>query len=260
MAVQLKSLALNGLPSAGISTPPTHRMAKTSILLVDDDREMCEILVEYLQRSSLEVLTEHDGLAALGRLEKVPCDLIILDVMLPSLDGFEVLKAVRKTLSTPVIMLTARGEDVDSILGLELGADDYLAKPFNPRHLVARIRAVLRRSERASDIAGKVLTVGELALNTTTLSAAVRGKTLELTGTEFRLLECLMEPVGRTQSRECLAERVLGRTYSAFDRSIDTHISNLRRKLGSAGASTTEIRSVRGAGYVLICEAGEGKR
>jgi two-component system response regulator CpxR len=259
MAAQLKSLALNGLPSAGISAPQTHRMANTSILLVDDDHEMCEMLVEYLQRSSFDVLAEHDGLAALGRVEKAPFDLIILDVMLPSLDGFEVLKTIRKSLATPVIMLTARGEDVDSILGLELGADDYLSKPFNPRHLVARIRAVLRRSERASDIAGKILTAGELALNTTTLSAVVRGKTLELTGTEFRLLESLMEPVGRTQSREFLAERVLGRSYSAFDRSIDTHISNLRKKLSIAGASATEIRSIRGSGYVLIREA-DGER
>jgi DNA-binding response OmpR family regulator len=227
-------------------------MTKTSILLVDDDQEMCEMLGEYLQRSYFSPVTEHDGRVALQRLEKERFDLIILDVMLPSLDGFEVLKAIRKTLSTPVIMLTARGEDVDSILGLELGADDYLSKPFSPRHLIARIRAVLRRSEPTPNAMNKVLTAGDLVLNTAMLSATVHGKPLELTGTEFRLLESLMEPVGRTQSREYLAERVLGRAYSAFDRSIDTHISNLRRKLGTA----IEIRSIRGAGYVLICENG----
>lgn len=260
MAVQPKSLALNELTSAAISTLQTHRMAKTSILLVDDDHEMCEMLVEYLQRSSFDVLTEHDGLAALRRMEKGGFDLAILDVMLPSLDGFEVLKAIRRTLATPVIMLTARGEDVDSILGLELGADDYLSKPFNPRHLVARVRAVLRRTERAPDVDGKTLAAGDLILNTATLSATVKGKALELTGTEFRLLESLMEPLGRIHSRESLAQRVLGRPYSAFDRSIDTHISNLRKKLSGASASATEIRSIRGAGYVLICEAGGHER
>jgi two-component system response regulator CpxR len=235
-------------------------MAKTSILLVDDDQEMSEMLVEYLHRSNFSANAEYDGMAALHRLERERFDLIILDVMLPSLDGFEVLKTIRKTLATPVIMLTARGDDVDSILGLELGADDYLSKPFNPRHLVARVRAVLRRTERAPDVTGKTIAAGELALNTATMSAAIRGKNLELTGTEFRLLETLMDPVGRTHSREHLAERVLGRAYSAFDRSIDTHVSNLRRKLSATGTREIEIRSIRGAGYVLICEKGEAAR
>ena len=197
---------------------------------------------------------------ALQRLEKERFDLVILDVMLPSLDGFEVLKNIRKSLSTPVIMLTARGDDVDSILGLELGADDYLAKPFSPRHLVARVRAVLRRTERAPDIADRTITAGDLALDTATLSATIRGTPIELTGTEFRLLESLMETPGRTHSREYLAERVLGRPYSAYDRSIDTHVSNLRRKISSTGAPAIEIRNIRGAGYLLICEKKVGAR
>lgn len=212
------------------------------------------MLAEYLLRSHFSAAVEHDGLMALQRLEKDRFDLIILDVMLPSLDGFEVLKGIRKSLNTPVIMLTARGDDVDSILGLELGADDYLSKPFSPRHLIARVRAVLRRTERVPDIAGKIITAGDLFLDTALLSATIRGTPLELTGTEFRLLEALMEVPGRTYSREQLAERVLGRPYSAYDRSIDTHISNVRRKIGSTGASAVEIRNIRGAGYVLICE------
>jgi DNA-binding response OmpR family regulator len=227
-------------------------MTQPSILLVDDDEEMGEMLVEYLHSSHIAATTERDGAAAIQRLENERFDLVILDVMLPSLDGFEVLKHIRKTLTTPVIMLTARGDDVDCILGLELGADDYLSKPFSPRHLIARIRAVLRRLDRASDPTGKTITVGNLALSTANMTATIQGKLLSLTGTEFRLLEALLEPLGRTHSREFLAERVLGRPLSAYDRSIDTHVSNLRRKLLTHSGSALEIRSIRGAGYALI--------
>jgi two-component system response regulator CpxR len=230
-------------------------MTKTSILLVDDDLEMGEMLVEYLHSSHFATTAEPDGLAAVRRLEQERFDLIILDVMLPSMDGFEVLKTIRKTLTTPVIMLTARGDDVDCVLGLELGADDYLSKPFSPRNLVARVRAVLRRSERASGISGKKLVAGDLALDTASMTVIINGKSLSLTGTEFRLLEALMEPVARTHSKEHLAERVLGRPLSAYDRSIDTHISNLRRKLAAHGKTSVEIRNMRGAGYVLVTGA-----
>jgi two-component system response regulator CpxR len=228
----------------------------TSILLVDDDREMSEMLVEYLHDARFVTTTEQDGLVALQRLEREHFDLIILDVMLPSADGFEVLKTLRGTLTTPVIMLTARGDDVDCILGLELGADDYLAKPFSPRHLVARIRAVLRRSERASESGGKKIVAGALVLNTANMTVSIEGRFLALTGTEFRLLEALMEPIGRTHSREHLAERVLGRPLSAYDRSIDTHISNLRRKLVTDSKAQLEIRNVRGTGYMLLSSYG----
>jgi DNA-binding response OmpR family regulator len=230
-------------------------MTKTSILLVDDDLEMGEMLVEYLHSSHFATTAEPDGLAAVRRLERERFDLIILDVMLPSMDGFEVLKTIRKTLTTPVIMLTARGDDVDCVLGLELGADDYLSKPFSPRNLVARVRAVLRRSERASGISGKKLVAGDLALDTASMTVTINGKSLSLTGTEFRLLEALMEPVARTHSKEHLAERVLGRPLSAYDRSIDTHISNLRRKLAAHGKTSVEIRNMRSAGYVLVTGA-----
>lgn len=210
------------------------------------------MLVEYFRSSQIAAATERDGSDALTRLQKEHFDLVILDVMLPSLDGFEVLKCIRKSWNTPVIMLTARGDDVDSILGLELGADDYLSKPFSPRHLVARIRAVLRRLERASDTVGKSLTVGNLVLNTSSMAITISGRPVSLTGTEFRMLEVLMDSMGRPISREYLSERVLGRSLTAYDRSIDTHISNLRGKLTRSGAPTLEIRNIRGTGYVLI--------
>lgn len=214
------------------------------------------MLVEYLQSSHFATATELDGLAAVKRLERERLDLVILDVMLPSMDGFEILKTIRRSLTTPVIMLTARGGDVDSILGLELGADDYLAKPFSPRHLVARIRAVLRRSERNPDGPGKRLVAGDLTLDTASLTSTIKGNPLSLTGTEFRLLEALMDPVGQTRSRDYLAERVLGRKLTAYDRSIDTHVSNVRRKFTGHGNASVEIRNMRGAGYVLVSGTG----
>ena len=257
MASSPRHYGVNGLLSTVHARPTPNHMTKTSILLIDDDLEMGEMLVEYLQSSHFAAATEQDGLAAVKRLERERFDLIILDVMLPSMDGFEVLKTIRKTLTTPVIMLTARGDDVDCVLGLELGADDYLSKPFSPRNLVARVRAVLRRGERASDTSGKKIIAGDLALDPANMAVAIKGKSLTLTGTEFRLLEALMEPAGRAHSKEYLAERVLGRPLSAYDRSIDTHVSNLRRKFAAHGKTSVEIRNMRGAGYVLIAGAEE---
>jgi DNA-binding response OmpR family regulator len=260
MASSPQQRRVNGLLSTPHANLTPDHMTKTSILLVDDDQEMTEMLAEYLQSSHFAVIAEQDGLAAVKRLERERFDLIILDVMLPSMDGFEVLKTIRKTLTTPVIMLTARGDDVDCVLGLELGADDYLSKPFSPRNLVARVRAVLRRSERAADSPGKKLVAGELTLDAASMIVTIKGKPLSLTGTEFRLLETLMEPVARTRSRVHLAERVLGRPLSAYDRSIDTHISNLRRKIAAHGNRSVEIRNMRGAGYVLVTGADQVAR
>ncbi len=169
--------------------------------------------------------------------------------MLPSLSGFDVLRRLRQTLTVPVIMLTARGEDIDRILGLELGADDYLPKPFNPKELVARIHAVLRRT--AKEHSNPTMTVGSLHLSAATLEATVDGRTVRLTGTEFRVLELLMRGAGQAQSRAFLTERILGRALSEYDRSIDTHISNLRRKLVDERGRGIEIRNIRGAGYLL---------
>jgi DNA-binding response OmpR family regulator len=226
-------------------------MTPTSILLVDDDRELDLMLTEYLSAEPFSVATALDGTAALDLLTEETFDLVILDVMLPSLSGFDVLRRLRQTLTVPVIMLTARGDDTDRILGLELGADDYLPKPFNPKELVARIHAVLRRTALNMEYSNQAITVGSLRLSTATLEATVDGRAVRLTGTEFRVLELLMRGAGQAQSREILTERILGRTLSAHDRSIDNHISNLRRKLVDEYGRGIEIRNIRGAGYLL---------
>lgn len=226
-----------------------------SVLIVDDDRELGQMLTEYLSGEGFQVSVIRDGAEALERLidEPHPADLVILDVMLPSLSGFEVLRRLRRNLSVPVIMLTAHGADVDRIVGLELGADDYLAKPFNPRELVARVRAVLRRfSPRDADAPAHPVTIGPLRLDPAIFEVTLSGQAVRLTGTELRLLEVLMRSAGQVQSRESLTERVLGRRLTPYDRSIDTHVSNLRRKLGLGENGLPEIRSIRGAGYVLI--------
>ncbi len=227
-----------------------------SLLLVDDDRELGQMLNEYLGGEGFRVTIARDGLEALDKLATETYDLVILDVMLPSLNGFDVLRRLRRTLSVPVVMLTAHGADVDRIVGLELGADDYLAKPFNPRELVARTRAVLRRfSSRDSEAPAAPVTVGPIWLDPATLEVTLLGKAVRLTGTEFRVLELLMRSAGQVQSRESLTERVLGRKLTPYDRSIDTHVSNLRRKLGLGQSGLPEIRSIRGAGYVLAAHA-----
>jgi two-component system response regulator CpxR len=227
------------------------RMARSSILLVDDDRELDLMLTEYLSAEPFSIVTALDGTEALDLLAKGSFDLVILDVMLPSLNGFDVLRRLRQTLTVPVIMLTARGDDIDRILGLELGADDYLPKPFNPKELVARIHAVLRRTARSVEHPNPTVAVDSLHLHTATLQATIDGRTVRLTGTEFRVLELLMRGAGQTQSRESLTERILGRRLSAYDRSIDAHISNLRRKLVDKNGRGIEIRNIRGAGYIL---------
>jgi len=232
------------------ATPPLPR-----VLLVDDDRELTAMLSEYLGREGFEAAVAHDGDEALARLtepggERQP-DLVVLDVMLPGRNGLDVLRALRVRESPPpVLMLTARGDDVDRIVGLELGADDYLAKPFNPRELVARMRAVLRRVSE-SRTPHEPLTLGPLRLDPSRHRASLRGVTVELTGAEFRVLEVLLRAAGRIASREQLTEQALGRRLELYDRSVDTHVSNLRRKLGLGPDAELEIRGIRGAGYLL---------
>lgn len=232
----------------------------TSVLIVDDDRELAQMLTEYLMAEGFVATVAHDGSTALNKLATNKYELVILDVMLPSLNGFDVLRNLRQTLSVPVIMLTAHGTDVDRIVGLELGADDYLAKPFNPRELVARIRAVLRRCssrDTASGSPAPAVSVGQLRLDPATFGVTLEGKQIRLTGTEFRVLEMLMRTPGQVQSRDLLTERVLGRKLTPYDRSIDTHVSNLRRKLGLGVPGLPEIRSIRGTGYVLTAQGEE---
>lgn len=223
-----------------------------AVLLVDDDRELCRMLAEYLTPEGFRVTAVHDGDEALYVVGRHHFDLIVLDVMLPRVGGLDVLRTLRPKHATPVLMLTARGEDVDRVVGLELGADDYLPKPFNPRELVARMRAILRRSLMADPQPGRRerLEAGPLALNFTSRTASAHGQVIALTGVEFQILEILMQQQGAVVSREELTRKVLARRLTPYDRSIDTHISNIRRKLAPV-VNEVSIVNVRRSGYVF---------
>ena len=223
--------------------------ARAQLLLVDDDAELCAMLREYLEPEGFGAETAENGQSALERLARGGIDLVVLDVMLPGLSGFEVLRRLRAASRVPVLMLTARGEEIDRVVGLEMGADDYLAKPFSPRELVARIRAVLRRMADAP--AGGILAFGALTLDVRAHRAQLDGADLELTSAELRILELLMQADTRTVAREELMQQALGRRLLPTDRSLDTHISNLRRKLARF-TSRIRIQGVRGAGYALM--------
>lgn len=216
------------------------------ILLVDDDAELCSLLGEFLQREGYTVECAHTGKQGLAKALEAGVNLVVLDVMLPELDGFEILRRLRQESKVPVIMLTARGEDVDRIVGLELGADDYLPKPFNPRELAARIRAILRRYEPRPVGASTRLEVNGVSLDPGTREVVTNGNSIELTTFEFDILEMLMRSAGRVLSRDALMENFYNRKATAFDRSIDMHISHLRKKL-NRGESL--IKTIRGVGY-----------
>jgi len=226
--------------------------AKPALLIVDDDQELCALLLEYLVPEGFAVELLGNGTAALERLSQRPPDLVVLDVMLPELSGFEVLRRIRATSAVPVIMLTARGEEVDRVVGLEMGADDYLPKPFSPRELVARIKAVLRRSSADAGpvTSGSAVVWGPLKIDLRARCAVVNNHDLELTGAEMRILEQLMRADARAVTREELMTRALGRRLLPTDRSLDTHVSNLRRKLARYTDRVT-LQSVRGTGYAL---------
>lgn len=223
------------------------------VLIVDDDGELRTMLREYLIHEQFEVDAVGDGPAALRWLDRQRPDILLLDVTMPGVNGFEVLRRVRGSMSQiPVLMLTARDDDVDRILGLELGADDYLTKPFNPRELLARIHAILRRTQGEPQATSpETLCIGRITLETGLHAARVDGQPVALTDAEFRVLEVLVRSAGRVVSRSELTERALGRRHVGLDRSVDTHVSNLRRKLGPRVEDTTPIRGVRGAGYLL---------
>jgi two-component system response regulator CpxR len=218
------------------------------ILLVDDDAELCSLLGEFLKREGFEVECEHEGRRGLERALKGGADLVVLDVMLPGMDGFEILRQLRPQSKVPVIMLTARGEDVDRIVGLELGADDYLPKPFNPRELTARIRAILRRyyePRQAATVTSR-LEVNGVTIDPRTRLVTVDGKPLDLTTFEFDILEMMMRSAGHVLSRDALMENFYNRKATPFDRSIDMHVSHLRKKLGRGDSL---IKTIRGVGY-----------
>lgn len=233
-------------------------MTMDRLLMIDDDLELSELLTEFLSAEGFAVETAIDGEAGAKKAVEGAFALIVLDVMLPGLNGFEVLRRIRAANRTPVLMLTARGDDVDRIVGLELGADDYLPKPFNPRELVARIRAILRRAnpEPGPTTQPERLTVADITLDFGTRTVRRAGELIELTGVEFDLLAVLLGEAGHIVSREDLAKKVLGREFSPFDRSIDMHVSNLRRKLGHQLKGIERLKAVRGAGY-LYAASGE---
>jgi two-component system response regulator CpxR len=216
------------------------------ILLVDDDTELCALLTEFLRREGFTVDCAHDGHKGLEMALKPGVDLVILDVMLPGIDGFEILKRLRQQSKVPVLMLTARGEDVDRIVGLELGADDYLPKPFNPKELAARIRAILRRYAPRPPAPSSRVEMNGIVLNPGTREVFSNGKPVELTTFEFDILELLMRSAGRVLSRDALMENFYSRKATPFDRSLDMHISHLRKKLENGDAL---IKTIRGVGY-----------
>lgn len=225
------------------------------ILVIDDDIELCSLLQDYLSGEGFSVDAVHRGDKGAEQAVSGGYGLVVLDVMLPGMNGFDVLRKVREQSRVPVVMLTARGDDIDRIVGLELGADDYLPKPFNPRELIARIRAVQRRTDTmipsdSMSSSATELSIGDVTLCTTSRHVERGGETVELTSVEFSLLKILLARAGEVISREELVESVLGRRLSAYDRSIDVHISALRKKLGHYSGDLERIRTIRSVGYL----------
>lgn len=225
------------------------------VLIVDDDIELCEMLAEYLGTEGFSVDIAKDGENGAQQALSGSYDVVVLDVMLPKLNGFDVLRRIRTESQTPILMLTARGDDVDRIVGLEMGADDYLPKPCNPRELVARLRAILRRTHQTQSnnrdgcSHATPLCVGDIEVHPASRQVMCREKKLELTSTEYNLLELLVRNAGQVVTKETLSERALGRKLERYDRSVDMHLSKLRRKLGTGPEGQPFIQTVRGIGY-----------
>ena len=227
---------------------PTAAHGAVTVLLVEDDASIANLLRAYLGRYGYSVVWVRSGEEALAQLERHPVRMVVLDIGLPGMDGFDVCRAIRARSTVPVVMLTAREEEVDRIAGLEVGADDYVAKPFSPRELAARIKAVLRRSEQATET--ELLTLADIALNRESREVTVDGRPIELTAKEFDLLAYLMEHAGLVFSRDQLLDRVWGLTYHAGTRTVDAHVANVRRKLGRPDL----IRTVHSVGYKAVRE------
>lgn len=226
----------------------------TRVLLVDDDVELAAMLREYLDQEGFEATAVHDGEAGVAEALSGRYAIAVLDVMMPRVNGVEALRRIRAASRLPVLMLTAKGDDIDRIVGLELGADDYVPKPCTPRELVARLRAILRRTEAASADPGAPLSNGPLTMWPARRAAEWHGRPLELTSTEYTLLEVLVRGAGRVVSKNELSEQGLGRPLARFDRSIDVHVSSLRHKLGPRADGQSWIQTVRGVGYQLVRE------
>ncbi|HEY9754450.1 MAG TPA: response regulator transcription factor [Oculatellaceae cyanobacterium] len=234
----------------------TDSAVKERLLIVDDDVKFCRLISDYLSRYGYEVTLVHDGLAALQVAQSTTWDAIVLDVMLPGLEGYGVLKKLREQTQVPILMLTALGDETDRIVGLELGADDYLPKTFSPRELVARLRAVLRRSNRTvttNTVGGDgEIVVGRLTINTASRMVTKDGELILLTPVEFDLLVVLANARGRIKTREQLLNEIRDRHFDIYDRSIDVHVSALRKKLQDDPKNPRFIRTIRSAGYMLI--------
>lgn len=227
------------------------------VLIIDDDKELCSLLAEYLQLQGFTVDAIHDGAAAVSHLRQQHYDVLVLDIMLPGMMGLDVLRNLRDFDNTPVLMLTARGEDTDRIVGLEMGADDYLPKPCNPRELAARLRAILRRAEGVNAPEQKTqVSVGQTSLNSANRTASHKGIALNLTSAEFNLLQVLLQRAGKVVDKDTLSQEALGRPLSAYDRSIDVHVSKIRRKLADATGENL-IVSVRGLGYQFAVDGND---
>ena len=226
------------------------------LLLIDDDTELCDLLSQYLEQEGFTVAARHDGRDGLSAARSGDYAFLILDVMLPGCNGFDLLRQLRQHSTMPVIMLTARGDEVDRIVGLEMGADDYLPKPFNPRELVARIRAIQRRGENGlgqrKAVPGKIM-ADDVLIDVGTRSVYQHDTEVVLTAVEFSLLYALVKRIGQVVNREELAQEVLGRKLEMFDRSIDVHISSLRKKLGHHIGEVERIKTIRGIGYMYSC-------
>jgi len=224
------------------------------VLLVDDDKELTEMLADYLAVEGFVVEAVHDGATGVDVAVSGSHDVVVLDVMLPRLSGIEALRQIRQGSQVPVLMLTAKGDDVDRIVGLEMGADDYLPKPCNPRELVARLRAILRRTDGQAQ--GEQISdefrIGELVLSPAERIAKWSQRRLELTSTEFNLLEVLVRQAGHVISKAELCKKALGRELERYDRSLDMHVSNLRHKLGNLSDGRSPIQTVRGVGYQYL--------
>jgi two-component system response regulator CpxR len=230
--------------------------AAMRILIIDDDTELCDLLTEYLEPEGFTITTCHDAQQGLTAALSGEHAFVVLDVMLPGFSGFDLLRQVRLSSAVPVLMLTARGDEVDRIVGLEMGADDYLPKPFNPRELVARIRAIQRRGDNGGNARRTPpvkLVADDIVLDPGTRTVLRNGAEIPLTAVEFSLLHALIKNIGEVVDREDLALEVLGRKLEMFDRSIDVHISSLRRKLGHNVKGAERIKTVRSIGYLYIC-------
>lgn len=224
----------------------------SKILIIDDDEELCELVGEYLSVEGFETEAVHDGESGLQKALSNDYEMAILDVMLPLKNGFDVLRDLRKSSKLPVLMLTAKGDDMERIVGLEIGADDYLPKPFNPRELVARLRAVLRRVQDTDEkkVSAESFTVDDIEVSLTGRTAKISGAEINLTAVEFDLLVALLEQAGKIVKKEDLSQRVLDRRLSPFDRSLDMHVSNLRKKLGARADENERIKTIRSVGYI----------